>query len=55
MKMVFRIYSTFVTYLGILLRENTHKKVFFFLVVGPLRGGGNPPYHEAKKHFFSMI
>ena len=33
----------------------THiKKMFVFIVVGPLRGGKvKPPNHKAKKHFFS--
>ena len=37
------------------LREDTHKKKVFFLVVGPLRGGGvTPPTTKQKTTFFSI-
>ena len=40
----------------IILREDTHKKKVFFLVVGPLRGGRGvtPPTTKQKTTFFSI-
>ena len=35
-------------------REDAHKKSVI-LVVGPLRGGGDPPYHTEKNTLFSMV